>query len=194
LDFYSSGIWNVKTDKRHILIKKSLKRGWNANCCRFNWPNRDPLSEIGYETLRNDQVWLSTKYLEKPAEVLEGPDLYEYVDNDAIDDLDSRGLSWWGKGGGIGLGGVIGFSLGYWGEKQMDGCPGNSFNLAQCNSCCQGGYDKVIDGALAGGIIGAIGTGGIGTIASGGIAATTIAVGYNDYEQCKNKCLQAHKN
>lgn len=157
--------------------------------------NRDPLSEKGFETQRNDPTWRSTPHLQKPAEIVESPNEFEFTFNDAINDLDSKGLSgWWGKGGGIGLGGVLGFGLGYWGEKQMDGCPEKSCNLDRCNFCCQGGYDKVIDGALLGGVIGAIGTGGIGTIASGGIAATAIAVGYNDYEQCKNKCLQAHKN
>jgi len=47
------------------------------------WPNRDPLGELGFETLRRG----------KPNLLGDGPNLYTFVQNDPVDRTDSLGLA-----------------------------------------------------------------------------------------------------
>ena len=54
------------------------------------WPNRDPIAEAGSEVL-----WSGLPLLASPGELREGPNLYEYVMDDAIDYVDSDGRGRW---------------------------------------------------------------------------------------------------
>jgi RHS repeat-associated protein len=57
------------------------------------WPNRDPIGEPSFEARRNvlpSLGWSS----HRPAELAEGPNLYVYVGNNAIDRIDPLGLDW----------------------------------------------------------------------------------------------------
>jgi RHS repeat-associated protein len=56
-----------------------------------SWPNRDPFVEHGFEALRNDTSMLIRRL--PPGELIEGPNLYEFVANDPILRYDRDGLA-----------------------------------------------------------------------------------------------------
>jgi RHS repeat-associated protein len=55
------------------------------------WVNRDPLGEPGFEAVRNE-VALHVRQRIPPAEIYEGPNLYRFSANDAVNTYDATGL------------------------------------------------------------------------------------------------------
>ncbi len=71
-------------------ISLYLYRPYFVNLQR--WPNRDPLGEPGFETLRRHNAYRMGRLLAGIAERTEGPDLYEFVANNPVKLFDSFGL------------------------------------------------------------------------------------------------------
>jgi RHS repeat-associated protein len=69
----------------------ALYRAYSAELGR--WPSRDPVGEPGFEASRDVLPPLSWSS-HRPAELVAGPNLYDYVGNDAIDRVDPLGLDW----------------------------------------------------------------------------------------------------
>lgn len=66
-----------------------LYRYYDPNLQR--WPNRDPLGELGFESGRH-RMALSSRHLPlRSSELLESPNLYEFVGNDPVDEADIDG-------------------------------------------------------------------------------------------------------
>ena len=55
------------------------------------WPNRDPLGEPGFELLQRVAPYRTHSHIRIPAELLERPNLYEYVENNPVNDVDVNG-------------------------------------------------------------------------------------------------------
>jgi len=68
-----------------------LYRFYDANLQR--WPNRDPIGEKGFETVRHI-VSIRSRTFMPPLMGLHGPNLYEFVANDSISKVDTVGLDW----------------------------------------------------------------------------------------------------
>ena len=67
------------------------------------WLNRDPLGEPGFEVMQRGSPFRTHSIVRKPAELVDGPNLYEYVTGDPINHFDTVGLAigreWTGLGG-----------------------------------------------------------------------------------------------
>jgi RHS repeat-associated protein len=141
---FSSKEWNDNSGLYYYLY-----RFYDAGLQR--WPNRDPMSERGFETLRGAPIWRNMR-LRETVETIEGPDLYEFVENNPDNYYDKNGLL---------LGQILN-------TLQNFACP--HLGSSACKACClataQGAL--IIDGIEAGGV--AAGSGG-----------TAIAVGIGDF-------------
>jgi hypothetical protein len=62
-------------------------------CYRFNWPNRDPFGERGFDVLQSAFLKKRAPSFQKPVEFFGGGDAYDFVINDPIDGFDLMGLS-----------------------------------------------------------------------------------------------------
>ncbi len=58
-----------------------------------NWPNRDPLTEGGFEVVRNNDSFQLQRFVQMGT-VLQGLNLYEFVQNDPSDKTDYWGLQY----------------------------------------------------------------------------------------------------
>ncbi len=109
------------------------------------WPNRDPLGEPGFETVQRASPFRTHPFVRKPAELIEGPNLYNFVANNPVNRIDPLGL-WqititfgdiigfrftFGNNGGTGL-----FN-GQWNQGVQVGLgEGASFDLDTTSSGC----------------------------------------------------------
>lgn len=85
---FSSKEWNTGTGLYYYLY-----RFYDPNLQR--WPNRDPLGESGFEISRKHKAVKAVKAkrtFPTNAEFVEGPDLYEFVQNSPISEVDLFGL------------------------------------------------------------------------------------------------------
>src|SRR5208337_4251217 len=62
------------------------------------WPNRDPLTEAGFES-SVDNVPADLVSAVPPNELLQGPNLYQFVRNEPVFAIDAWGLGWHTPGG-----------------------------------------------------------------------------------------------
>jgi RHS repeat-associated protein len=81
---FSSKEWNANSGLYYYLY-----RFYDPNLQR--WPNRDPLGELGFETIRN-VVPMRLRYFMVSGEFFEGANLYEFVKNGPSMRIDAYGL------------------------------------------------------------------------------------------------------
>ncbi len=141
---FSSKEWDSNSGLYYYLY-----RFYDPNLQR--WPNRDPFSERGFKMLRGARIWQNMRLREK-VETIDGPDLYEFVENNPDDYYDRNGLL---------LGQILN-------TLQNFAC--SHLSSSGCKACClaTGQGALILDGIEAGGI--AAGSGG-----------TAIAVGIGDF-------------
>jgi RHS repeat-associated protein len=82
---FSSKEWNANAGLYYYLY-----RFYDPNLQR--WPNRDPLSEPGFEMLRHRHVVKYPRRFRTFAEFRKTPDLYEFVHNSPLSKIDLWGL------------------------------------------------------------------------------------------------------
>lgn len=80
---------------RSMFTPGSRACGYRTASGRAKWPNRDPISEAGSELLRGGKGNPLDKILRGsiPAELSQGPNLYTYVRNNPLNQIDPLGLS-----------------------------------------------------------------------------------------------------
>jgi RHS repeat-associated protein len=84
---FSSKEWNVNSGMYYYLY-----RFYDPGLQR--WPNRDPFLDEGFEADHWGIVFEKTHFSYiQPSQLLEDPNLYDFVINDPIDDYDNSGLS-----------------------------------------------------------------------------------------------------
>jgi hypothetical protein len=66
--------------------------GYKTVSGRARWPNRDPLGELGFESIRSDLPSDLRTVVLVPGELAEGSNLYGFLQNDANDSVDVWGL------------------------------------------------------------------------------------------------------
>jgi len=124
-------------------LNLTLYRAYDPDAGR--WLNRDPLGEPGFELMQRAAPYRTHPLNRTPAELLQGPNLYDYVSNDPINAIDPLGL--WTFGLGLSL----------------------NFQLGPVNFNWSGGF--VIDGQGNVGTYTVLGGGiGAGAHASGGVS------------------------
>ena len=79
---------------RPIITPGSRACGYKTVSGRHEWLNRDPLGEPGFELLQRVAPFRTHPLNLTPAELLEGQNLYDYVDNNPINKIDPNGLLW----------------------------------------------------------------------------------------------------
>ena len=82
---FSSKEWNANSGLYYYLY-----RFYDPNLQR--WPNRDPLGELGFEIIRKHNAVRTKRIFPEFAELAQGPDLYEFVQNSPVLKADLFGL------------------------------------------------------------------------------------------------------
>jgi hypothetical protein len=88
----ASGRFSSQRRKTHAIATGSEPCAYKTASGRGKWPNRDPLGELGFETINEDAVVGSSDSVLRLAEILEGPNLYECVRNSPVGSIDLYGL------------------------------------------------------------------------------------------------------
>jgi len=166
---------------------------WNANAGLYYYLYRfyDP----------NLQRWLNRD----PIEELGGINLYGYIANAPINNIDKDGFSVFG---GLPPGGIsgpfrpkptwpspvgIGISLASAALTYFDDCSGKC-PASACNSCCQNKYLALTALNVAGAGVGCIGSGGILCIGNIGVSILVQLQLNKDRDDCKDKCQSSNNS